>query len=139
LVIAVERPRLTLEAGRIACAIIAERIIVPARPRRVNVLDFGERGWLAIDPKYFYGERTFDYANIFCNPDGETITTPGRMARQVSLISEEANIDKARLLRWILAWAGLSSAWHLSYGGTAKGTLTVAEIAAAELDHLPDH
>lgn len=29
-----------------------------------NVLDFGERGWLAIDPKGLKGERGFDYANL---------------------------------------------------------------------------
>ncbi len=34
-----------------------------------NVLDFGERGWLAIDPKHIIGERGFDFANIFTNPD----------------------------------------------------------------------
>jgi streptomycin 6-kinase len=33
-----------------------------------DVPDFGARGWLAIDPKGLYGERGFDYANIFCNP-----------------------------------------------------------------------
>lgn len=34
-----------------------------------NVLDFAESGWLAIDPKGLLGERGFDYANIFTNPD----------------------------------------------------------------------
>ncbi len=34
-----------------------------------NVLDFGARGWLAIDPKGLIGERGFDYANLFCNPE----------------------------------------------------------------------
>ena len=34
-----------------------------------NVLDFGPRGWLAIDPKRLAGERGFDFANLFCNPD----------------------------------------------------------------------
>ena len=34
-----------------------------------NVLDFGVRGWLAIDPKRLVGERGFDFANIFTNPD----------------------------------------------------------------------
>jgi streptomycin 6-kinase len=29
-----------------------------------NVLDGGERGWLAIDPKGLLGERTFDFVNI---------------------------------------------------------------------------
>jgi streptomycin 6-kinase len=34
-----------------------------------NVLDFGERRWLAIDPHGLHGERFFDFANIFTNPD----------------------------------------------------------------------
>jgi len=34
-----------------------------------NILDFGPRGWLTIDPKGLIGERDFDYANLFCNPD----------------------------------------------------------------------
>src|SRR5262245_56486623 len=34
-----------------------------------NVLDFGARGWLVIDPKRLIGERCFDFANIFTNPD----------------------------------------------------------------------
>jgi streptomycin 6-kinase len=29
-----------------------------------NILDFGPRGWLAIDPKGLIGERGFDYANV---------------------------------------------------------------------------
>ncbi|HKH08208.1 MAG TPA: aminoglycoside phosphotransferase family protein, partial [Agromyces sp.] len=32
-----------------------------------NVLDFGVRGWLAIDPKGLLGERAFDYCNMLCN------------------------------------------------------------------------
>ena len=36
-----------------------------------NVLDFGDRGWLAIDPKGLIGERGFDYANLFCNPEND--------------------------------------------------------------------
>ena len=34
-----------------------------------NVLDFGPRGWLAIDPKGLIGERTFDFVNILRNPE----------------------------------------------------------------------
>ena len=32
-----------------------------------NVLDFGSRGWLAIDPKGIIGKRGYDYANFLCN------------------------------------------------------------------------
>jgi streptomycin 6-kinase len=41
-----------------------------------NVLDFGVRGWLAIDPKGLLGERGFDFANIFTNPISQI--RPGR-------------------------------------------------------------
>nr|WP_276603012.1 aminoglycoside phosphotransferase family protein [Nannocystis pusilla] len=34
-----------------------------------NVLDFGARGWLAIDPKHLLGDPAFDYAVVFANPD----------------------------------------------------------------------
>jgi streptomycin 6-kinase len=37
---------------------------------------------LAIDPKRLVGERGFDYANIFCNPDRHTATSPQRLSRQ---------------------------------------------------------
>jgi streptomycin 6-kinase len=44
-----------------------------------NILDFGDRGWLAIDPKRLKGERGFDYANLFCNPEHPVATAPGRL------------------------------------------------------------
>ena len=53
-----------------------------------NVLDFGPRGWLAIDPHGLLGERGFDFANIFDHEDGSSdglswdITlTPSRVVR----------------------------------------------------------
>jgi streptomycin 6-kinase len=98
-----------------------------------NVLDFGPRGWLAIDPKGLVGERYFDLANLFCNPDLAIATAPGRLARQATVVAEAAGLDRARLLRWILAWAGLSAAWHLEDGEPAELPITVAELSAAEL------
>ena len=98
-----------------------------------NVLDFGPRGWLAIDPKALIGERAFDYANIFFNPDHATATTPGRFKSQISVVAAAARLGPTRLARWVLAWAGLSAAWHLSDGTAAETALTVAEIAASHL------
>jgi streptomycin 6-kinase len=43
-------------------------------------------------------------------------------------------LSESGLLRWILAWAGLSAAWFLSDGDSAAIDLRVAELAAAELD-----
>lgn len=99
-----------------------------------NVLDFGEgRGWLAIDPKGLFGERGFDYANLLCNPDRETAAAPGRFARRVEIVAGAAGLERGRLLRWALAWAGLSAAWLIADGGPADTPLAVAELAAAEL------
>jgi streptomycin 6-kinase len=98
-----------------------------------NILDFGERGWLAIDPKGLVGDRGFDYANLFCNPDQATATAPGRLARRIEVVADAAGLERKRLLRWILAWAGLSAAWHLADGTSPKTALAVGEIAAAQL------
>jgi streptomycin 6-kinase len=99
-----------------------------------NFLDFGNRGWLAIDPKGLVGERGFDYANIFCNPGLEVATAPGRLARQATIVAKVANLDRTRLLQWILAYAGLSAAWSIEDGDDPELALSVAEIAASELD-----
>lgn len=98
-----------------------------------NILDAGPRGWLAIDPKGLLGERGFDFANIFCNPDPETATAPGRLARQAGVVAEAAGLERVRLLKWVLAYAGLSAAWMLEDGNQPEPVLAVAELAAFEL------
>lgn len=100
-----------------------------------NVLHSRERGWLAIDPKGLLGERGFEYANLLCNPDPEVALRPGRLARQVGVVSEAAGLERPRLLQWVLAYAGLSAAWHLEGGqpDQSGSVLEVAGIAAAEL------
>jgi streptomycin 6-kinase len=96
-----------------------------------NILDFGVSGWLAIDPKGILGERYFDYANIFCNPDAETATKSGRLERQARVVSAIAGLDYQRLLQWILAYAGLSAAWHFEDGSSADLALEIAEISSS--------
>lgn len=137
------------------CASIASELL--AAPQEVvvlhgdihhqNILDFGQKGWLAIDPKRLSGERGFDYANLFCNPDAKTAISAGRLARQVAVVVEATGLERTRLLQWILAWAGLSAAWCLDDDGgdgaggrhdgpdrqSCKSKLVVAELAAAEL------
>ena len=98
-----------------------------------NILDFGGRGWLAIDPKGLFGERGFDYANMFCNPDGDTATASSRLARRTDVIASAAGLDRQRLLQWVLAWSGLSAVWMLGDGEAPDHTLEIASQAAAEL------
>ncbi|MBD9500045.1 aminoglycoside phosphotransferase family protein [Pseudomonas sp. BGr12] len=126
------------------CLETAEALLASEHDRRVlhgdvhhdNVLDFGERGWLAIDPKRLFGERLFDYANLLCNPDLPTSRERTRFLRQLDVIVEHARVDRRRLLEWVLAFAGLSAAWFLDDGMAADSDLSVAHLAAAELDRM---
>ncbi|PTR16152.1 streptomycin 6-kinase [Nitrosospira sp. Nsp2] len=115
----------------------SERDIVPLHGdiHHGNILDFGPRGWLAIDPKRLTGERGFDYANLFCNPEAAIALAPGRLTRQADVVAEAAGLERERLLKWIMAYAGLSAAWFIGDGEwePAKAALAVAELAAAEL------
>lgn len=104
-----------------------------------NILDFGPRGWLAIDPKRPIGERSFEYTILFCDPDlGEPglrlATRPEIFARRLEVVSEAAKLERHRLLSWILAWTGLSAAWVLGDGGNPEIEFQVAAMAAAALD-----
>jgi len=132
----------TRDGGVIAAAESAARALLAAPQERVvlhgdlhheNVLDGGPRGWLAIDPKRLEGERGFDFANIFRDPDAAVATAPGRLARQLAVISEAAGLEPRRLLQWTLAFAGLSACWIIADGDEPRLDLDVATIAAAEL------
>lgn len=98
-----------------------------------NVLNFGARGWLAIDPKGLIGERYFDHANLFCNPSDELVFRPGRLSRQLGIVAEAAHLDRARLLRWIVAWAGLSAAFLIGDRLAPNKPLAMLELAVEEL------
>jgi streptomycin 6-kinase len=102
-----------------------------------NVLDFGERGWLAIDPHGLLGETTFDYANIFTNPDlsdpsRPLATLPGRLEARLEVVISATGIEPQRLLRWIVAWTGLSAAWFID-DGDDKGAAIDLTINAMAL------
>ncbi|CAM3699387.1 aminoglycoside phosphotransferase family protein [Tsukamurella ocularis] len=101
-----------------------------------NVLDFGARGWLAIDPKCVVGERGYDYANLLTNPDLPTAADPDRFARHVDVIVAAAGLPRERLLQWVIAFAGLSAAWFDEDGETQDRDrdFAVADLAVMHLD-----
>ncbi|MCI3131401.1 aminoglycoside phosphotransferase family protein [Phenylobacterium aquaticum] len=98
-----------------------------------NVLDFGPRGWLAIDPKGLLGDPGYDYANIFCNPDIETALAPGALERRLACVAQASGLAPVRLLQWVVAYCGLSAAWTLSDGDDPWRALAIADAAAALL------
>ena len=115
----------------------AEAVVLHGDIHHGNILHFGTRGWLAIDPKGLVGERGFDYASLFCNPSHGIAIDPVRFARRLEIVAQASGIDRSRLLRWILAWTGLSALWMLDDGMVPKTPLRVARLAAAELGFLP--
>lgn len=97
-----------------------------------NVLDVGtvqRSSWRAIDPKGLVGERGFDHVNILCNPTPGVATTPGRLERQATVVSEAADLDHERLLLWAVAWCGLSATWHGEGSVGARAALEVGRSA----------
>ncbi|MCM2523701.1 APH(6) family putative aminoglycoside O-phosphotransferase [Stenotrophomonas maltophilia] len=103
-----------------------------------NVLDFGARGWLAIDPKRLLGDRAFDYTTLFSNPDlcGPGIhiaTRPERFAARLEQVTALAGLERTRLLRWIAASAGLSAVWFRDDGDPAEVDEAVARMALEAL------
>lgn len=98
-----------------------------------NVLYSSDRGWLAIDSKGLLGERTFDYVNILCNPTKEIALAEGRLMRQVEIISKSTGIGVRHLLKWIVAWTGLSAVWFLNDDMDACVPVEILKSAIAQL------
>lgn len=129
-------------------AALARRLLADPRPgeerllhgdlHHGNLLDFGPRGWLAIDPKGLVGDRAFDYAVIFANPDlcdpsRPVGTDPARFQRRLAIVCRESGLERQRLLQWLVAWCGLSAAWFLDDDQSADIDLAVGALALEAL------
>lgn len=100
-----------------------------------NVLDFETRGWLAIDPKAVIGDRAFEYTILFCDPDLADPEPPVAVERRLEIVLAKSGLERQRLLRWIIAWCGLSASWFMEDDDPlAEINLTILAKAAAALD-----
>lgn len=68
------------------------------------------------------------------NPVPRVATVPEIFKQRLSIVAETADLDRDRLLKWIIAWCGLSTAWSLSSNDTVSTTIKVAELAMTELE-----
>ncbi|MCC6612606.1 MAG: phosphotransferase [Anaerolineae bacterium] len=95
------------------------------------------RGWLAIDPKGLYGERTYDTANTLCNPLGmpDLVENEARFRATAGLLADKLNIDLPRVFAFAFFYTCLSACWSLEGGQheAARHTLRIAEIEEAAL------
>jgi streptomycin 6-kinase len=134
---AAQRGGVFARAWPVANALLAQRTdIVPLHGdlHHENVLN-SARGWLVIDPKGLIGERAFEFANLFRNPDATTALAPGRLRRQLAIVCREARLDPRRLLEWIFTYAALGAIWSLDEGHDkeAAAGIAIAELAESEL------
>ncbi len=124
----------SLVAARALLADPADACVLHGDIHHDNVLDGGERGWLAIDPKGLLGERGFDYANMLCNPDIAIAGDADRLAARTAIATSLSGVAADRLLLWLLAYAGLSASWTLDEGEDAAPALRMADLAAQALN-----
>lgn len=93
-----------------------------------NIIGSPENGWRIIDPKPIYGERTYDFANSFYNPETEFTTISE--TSYINKISEEyeslTGINKKRILEFAFVHGVLSSVWFLEDGEECKNRLIIA-------------
>lgn len=84
----------------------------------------------------FVGERALDLANLFFTPDAEAARAPGRLTRLTGVVSDAARVERERLLRWVIAYAGLSAAWLLEDGDDATPALAAVGLAVAFVEDV---
>ena len=120
------------------CAAVARKLLANARDvaplhgdlHHGNVLDGGERGWLAVDPKALIGERAYEIANLLGNPwpHGEIVHNTERMQRLARLYAGRLGLDPRRVLAFAFAHAGLSASWDMDDGNDPAYRLRCAEV-----------
>jgi streptomycin 6-kinase len=104
-----------------------------------NIRHSAARGWLALDPKGLFGERTYDAANTLCNPIGmpERVENEARLLKTAEILSQKLGIERSRILAFAFAYACLSAAWFLE-DGNLQGADHDLKIVGIIEPHLRD-
>ncbi len=98
------------------------------------------RGWLAIDPKAIYGERTYDTANTLCNPPfmPELVENEARLLRNAGILADKIGLPVGRVINFAYAYACLSGSWWLEGEGNIDAANSVLHIAELLEPHLSE-
>lgn len=134
----------TADSFYLAGAATANRLIDSEKEKRVlhgdihheNILKSSQRGWLCIDPQCLFGERTYDVANTFYNPNGftELAESEGRIQRRAEIFSENLKMDRERILEYAFAYGCLSATWCIEDRQDPEPTLRIARKIHALLE-----
>jgi streptomycin 6-kinase len=82
-----------------------------------NVLAAGREPWLAIDPKPYLGDPTYDPLQHMLNHPDRLAADPAAFARRVA---ELLDLDRRRLEQWLFARCVRESVYEPAYGAVAR-------------------
>jgi streptomycin 6-kinase len=105
-----------------------ERVVLHGDVHHKNILECSQRGWLAIDPKGLIGERAYDFANVFYNPDDIPfiVERTERVQKLGSAISDQLKTEPKRVLEFAFAFGCLSACWAIEDGLNPARRLRIA-------------
>lgn len=126
-----------LDSLYVKAARLAEKLLATEQETKVlhgdihheNILKSSRRGWLAIDPQCLFGERTYEVANTFYNPNGflEFASSPETILRRCEIFASKLNLDEKRILQFAFTYGCLSAAWCIEDGQSPDGSLRIAK------------
>ena len=108
----------------------SDRTMLHGDIHHTNILFSAERGWLAIDPQPLFGERTYDTANAFYNPDDlpMIVESTDRVLSMARRFSNRMRVDQKRVLKFAYAHGGLSISWQLDDGEDPARRMRIVKI-----------
>jgi len=71
------------------------------------------------------------------DPGRPLATLLGRLEARLAIVVSTTGIEAERLLRWIIAWTGLSATWFIGDGKGAAVDLTINAMARRLLGCFP--
>lgn len=86
-----------------------------------NILDGGEKGWIAIDPKGVFAEPAFETGAFLRNQVRDT-------ERRIATFAESLSVDRRRIRDWAFAQAVLSACWSVQDGDSWEEAIQTAEL-----------
>ena len=100
-----------------------------------NILEDAKRGWIAIDPKGVIGEKAYQAARYFSNPNSEFNILPdpvGITRQRVEIISRELEVGPERLLMWAFVDCILGACWSIEDNEKegVRNAVSAAEVFA---------
>lgn len=99
-----------------------------------NLLDGGERGWLAIDPKGLTGDPACDYAIMLFPGEGSAgVAVPELVRSRLARVAALADLPPARLAGWALCVSAQYAGW---FHGTPMGEAMMAAALRLEADEV---